>query len=282
MFEAYSRNKYTSTGVIQWMLNNAWPSTIWHLYDYYLQPAGGYYGTKKANEPVHILYSYDDRGVVVVNSRYLPLSGLTASVHIYDLELKERFKHEQRLDIEPDSVKSVISIPEIPEEPSTRVYFIDLRLRDASGNDISSNFYWISQKSPVFDWEKTTFVTTPVTSDEDMTMLNRLPGVRLEAAASRLAGERDAVRVDLRNPSKNLAFQVHVGVRSADGLSEILPVLWDDNYFALLPGERKSVTARFLGSNLDLKGSQVFVQGWNVQELRLPLSRNTSSKQVRR
>ena len=27
-----------STGVIQWMLNNAWPSMIWHLYDYYLRP----------------------------------------------------------------------------------------------------------------------------------------------------------------------------------------------------------------------------------------------------
>ena len=50
MFEAYARNKYASTGVIQWMLNNAWPSTIWHLYDYYLVPAGGYFGTKKATE----------------------------------------------------------------------------------------------------------------------------------------------------------------------------------------------------------------------------------------
>jgi len=39
MYEAYSRNKYQSTGVIQWMLNNAWPSMIWHLYDYYLRPA---------------------------------------------------------------------------------------------------------------------------------------------------------------------------------------------------------------------------------------------------
>jgi len=49
MFEAYGRNKYTSTGVIQWMLNNAWPSMIWHLYDWYLMPAGGYFGTRKAN-----------------------------------------------------------------------------------------------------------------------------------------------------------------------------------------------------------------------------------------
>ncbi|MGA7707180.1 MAG: sugar-binding domain-containing protein, partial [Acidobacteriaceae bacterium] len=58
MFEAYTRNKYTSTGVIQWMLNNAWPSVIWHLYDYYLQTGGGYFGTKKACEPLHVQYSY--------------------------------------------------------------------------------------------------------------------------------------------------------------------------------------------------------------------------------
>ncbi len=70
MFEAYSKNKYTSTGVIQWMLNNAWPSMIWHLYDYYLDTGGGYFGTKKACEPLHIQYSYDDRSIVVVNSTY--------------------------------------------------------------------------------------------------------------------------------------------------------------------------------------------------------------------
>ncbi len=34
MFEAFGRNKYVATGVMQWMLNNAWPSMIWHLYDY--------------------------------------------------------------------------------------------------------------------------------------------------------------------------------------------------------------------------------------------------------
>ena len=65
MFEAYRRNKYTSTGVIQWMFNNAWPSIYWHLFDWYLLPAGGYFGTKKANEPVHALFSYDDRSIAV-------------------------------------------------------------------------------------------------------------------------------------------------------------------------------------------------------------------------
>jgi len=47
MFEAYSRNKYLSTGVIQWMLNNAWPSMIWHLYDYYSTQAQDISGPRK-------------------------------------------------------------------------------------------------------------------------------------------------------------------------------------------------------------------------------------------
>src|ERR1051325_9178250 len=73
MFEAYRRNEYTSTGVIQWMLNNAWPSIYWHLFDWYLLPAGGYFGTKKANEPVHAMFSYDDRSVAVVSARRSPM-----------------------------------------------------------------------------------------------------------------------------------------------------------------------------------------------------------------
>ena len=75
MFEAYRRNKYTSTGVIQWMFNNAWPSIYWHLFDWYLLPAGGYFGTKKANEPVHAMFSYDDRSVAVVSARRAPMRG---------------------------------------------------------------------------------------------------------------------------------------------------------------------------------------------------------------
>src|SRR5881227_481018 len=82
MFEAYARNAPTSTGVIQWMLNNAWPSMIWHLYDYYLRPGGGYFGTKKACEPVHVQYSYDDRSVVALNGSLQPMSPATAVVRV--------------------------------------------------------------------------------------------------------------------------------------------------------------------------------------------------------
>ena len=33
MLESFGERKYTATGVIQWMQNNAWPGMIWHLYD---------------------------------------------------------------------------------------------------------------------------------------------------------------------------------------------------------------------------------------------------------
>src|ERR1700741_4094912 len=91
MFEAYGKNKYVSTGVIQWMLNNAWPSRSWPLSGYYLDGGAGYFAAKKACEPLHIQYSYDDQSIVVVNSTYSPAAGLHANVHVYSADWKELY-----------------------------------------------------------------------------------------------------------------------------------------------------------------------------------------------
>src|SRR5437879_8077563 len=103
MFEAYARNKYVSTGVIQWMLNNAWPSLIWHLYDYYLVPAGGYFGTKKAQEVVHVQYDYDANSVSVINGTYESIQGTKVSAKIYSIDAKEKASREATLDLGPDN-----------------------------------------------------------------------------------------------------------------------------------------------------------------------------------
>jgi exo-1,4-beta-D-glucosaminidase len=58
-----------ATGVIYWMFNSGWTSLHWQLLDRYLDQGGAYFGAKKANEPLHIQYSYDNRSVVVVNNR---------------------------------------------------------------------------------------------------------------------------------------------------------------------------------------------------------------------
>src|SRR5208282_54215 len=150
MFEAYGRNKYTATGVIQWMLNNSWPSLIWHLYDYYLVPAGGYFGAKRACEPLHAQYSYDDNSVLVVNSTYEAVQGMQVSAKIYNLEAREVAAKTASLDIAPDGSVKAFDLPK--PDGLTPTYFLKLQLTDAAGKPISDNFYWLSTKPDVLDW----------------------------------------------------------------------------------------------------------------------------------
>ncbi len=266
MFEAYSRNKYKSTGVIHWMLNNAWPSLIWHLYDYNLEPAGGYFGTKKANEPIHILCSYDDNSVAVVNSTYKLVSGLRASVRVFDFDLRELFSQEQSVDVDADGVRKVLQIPKVPSDVKPTVYFVQLKLKDATGRLLSSNFYWLSTKKPEFDWVKTSFIYTPIISYEDMTELLTLPKTHLSATAHlRPTKDGASVQVHLKNTSAALAFQVRLAVETGKAGEEILPVLWEDNYISLLPGEDRLVAARFPGKHSIGSHPTLKISGWNIE-----------------
>jgi exo-1,4-beta-D-glucosaminidase len=67
MFEAFRVHRGRATGVIQWMLNAAWPKMWWQLYDWYLMPTGAFYGAKKACQPMQLIYNYGDRGIYLVN-----------------------------------------------------------------------------------------------------------------------------------------------------------------------------------------------------------------------
>lgn len=271
MFEAYARNKYTSTGVVQWMLNNAWPSLIWHLYDYYLQPAGGYFGAKKANEMVHVQYSYDDRSVVVVNSYYHSFPGLTVSADLYGFNLKPIFSRQCPVNLAADASQRALTIPAFPDTPSPQTYFLKLELRDRSGKSLSSNFYWLSSKGPVFEWNKTTYVRTEESSYEDLTMLKDLPSVKLEVTANLVGASGSEVTVNLRNSSEHLAFQTRLAINDASG-NEVLPVFWSDNYTELMPGGLKTITARYPAWNTLHSGAKLEVSGWNIEPVTIVLS----------
>jgi exo-1,4-beta-D-glucosaminidase len=278
MFEAYSRNKYTSTGIIQWMLNNAWPSTIWHLYDYYQQPAGGYFGTKKACEPLHVLYSYDDNSVMVVNSRYEKFSGLTVIAHVYDNSLHETFSREAKADVDADGVAKVLTLPAEAFSPSSPIYFVKLALQSNDGKILSTNFYWLSPKKNVYEWGKTDYKYTPVSSYEDLTALQNLPKTKLQASGTSVSTEDGPeVHLTLKNPSDHLAFQVRFGVRKKGQDAEILPVFWDDNYIELMPGESREISAKYLRTTDISEPLEMTVAGWNIETVTIPLSGNATS-----
>src|SRR5947208_2688365 len=203
MFEGYGRNKYTATGVIQWMLNNAWPSMIWHLYDYYLRPGGGYFGTKAACEPVHVQYSYDDRSVVVVNDTQQTTNGLKVTATVLDLNLAEKFKREETVDVGADAVARALTLPSIPDLTTT--YFVRLLLHDSSGREVSRNFYWLSTEDDQLNWPKTEWYYTPTTRHANLTALAKLPQTTLQQSAT---FDRDASRVTIGNTGAALAFQI--------------------------------------------------------------------------
>ena len=132
MYEAYSRNKYQATGVIQWMLNNAWPSMIWHLYDYYLRPGGGYFGAKRAMEDLHPIYGYDDHSIWVVSSQYEDAKGLKLTTKIYNLDGTEKFTQDNPVDAAADSTAKIFTLPDVSGLSNT--YFLVLRLQDSTGS----------------------------------------------------------------------------------------------------------------------------------------------------
>jgi exo-1,4-beta-D-glucosaminidase len=270
MFEAYSRNKYSSTGVIQWMLNNAWPSTIWHLFDYYLDAGGGYFGTKKACEPLHVQYSYDDHSIVVVNNTWAAAPHLTAAVHVFDAQMNSLYSAEKPLDAAPDSSTRVDAIPDSAFSPSIPVYFIELTLKNPSGSIASRNFYWIPATLTTFDWAKTDYTHTPALKYEDLQSLRSLPTATVQVTVHEHPGSDGAtVEVALRNPSHALAFQIAAAIRTKSG-DLIAPVLWSDNYIELLPGESRTLTA-MLPAHAPA-GAVVRISGWNISEQTLPVA----------
>jgi len=264
MFEAFARNKYTATGVIQWMLNNAWPSMIWHLYDYYLRPGGGYYGTKKACEPVHVQYSYDDRSVVIVNDRPQDVKGLKVTARLLDFGLGSKFSREAVVDVPADGVVRAFEIP-VPKEIGP-TYFVRLDLTAAGGALVSTNFYWLATRDDVLDWAKTEWFVTPVKQHADLTALGRLPATTLTLDRVGDSAGSGAMRVRVSNTGAALAFQVRLKLTDGVSGAERLPVFWDDNYFALLPGESREVGVSYAGGVI---GTPVIeAEAWNAPAVR--------------
>jgi exo-1,4-beta-D-glucosaminidase len=263
MYEAYSRNKYEATGVIQWMLNNAWPSMIWHLYDYYLRPGGGYFGAKRALEALHPIYGYDDHSIWLVSSQYIDAKGLKLTTKIYNLDMTEKFTQSNSVDAGPDSTTKIFALPDVAGLSPT--YFLSLRLEDSAGKLVGSNFYWLSTKPETLDWAKSNWYTTPTASYADFTALSQLPKVKLKVSErSERKGEEEVTRVTIENPSKSLAFFVRLKVDKGAKGEEILPVVWEDNYISLMPGEKREITATYHASELGAAKPAVEVSGWNV------------------
>ena len=143
-------------------------------------------------------------------------------------------------------------------------YFLSLRLTDKAGTLLTSNFYWLSTKPDTLDWDKSTWYFTPATSYADFKALDSMPKVKLQYSSTSVrTGGKVHTTVKIKNPSKNVAFLDRQ--KANKGGEEIMPVLWQDNYISLLPGEAREITATHDAADVGTGKITVTAQGWNTQ-----------------
>lgn len=264
MMEAYGLHKYnTTTGVVQWMGSNPWPGLIWHTYDYYLYPAGTYFGMKKSMEPLHIMYSYGSNEVGIINSLLEKFAGLKAEAAIYNLDGSLKYSNTVTTEVDADGVKKCFAIPAVQGLSDT--YFLRLQLNDARGNIKSINWYWLSKKPDALNWKKSNWYMTPEISYTDFSALQNIgkTALKLSYYTDR---EADSTfhAVTITNTGKTVAFQVHLrALKGKDG-DDILPVIFSDNYLQLAPGESRVIRCSY--ANKDAKGAEPYflTSAWNL------------------
>jgi len=268
-FNAHMDAAKPSTGVIYWMLNNAWPSLHWHLYDYFMNPAGAYFGAKKANEPLHIQYAYDTHAIVLVNQTLTSEHGLQASIRVRKLDGSVAYQqHLKDIDLDGNRTRQLLTLPALAG--LSRAYFIELDLASADGKPVSRNVYWLSTQADTLDWAHSNWYLTPLTQYADLTALQSLPAATCQVHATvQRAGAENAVTVTLTVPAsaKTMALFQHVSIKRADG-KPVLPIVWSDNDVTLWPGESITLNAHYVGEGDAMP--VVEVSGWNVPTQQVP------------
>jgi hypothetical protein len=269
MFEAQGKNRM---GILLWMSHSCWPSFVWTTYDYYFDQSGAYFGSKKANEPLHIQWNPTTDNVEVVNYSAGAVAGLTANIEIDNMDGSKKWEKSATLDSKEDSVETPIKI----EYPAglTPVHFLRLKLTRGVAV-VSDNFY-------LRGLEETQAAAPagrgggaggfggfggPTPLGYNLSAIRQLPKVKVEATTTtEQKGSRWLLTTTLRNASSAPALMVRVkAVRSVSG-DRILPAIYSDNYVALMPGEKRTIKTEL--ENADTRGERprAVVEGFNVEK----------------
>lgn len=246
MFESGSKHRL---GLLIWMSHPCWPSMTWQTYDYYLEPTAAYFGVKKACEPLHIQWNASTRKMEVVNLHKMLKDSLTAQCEVLDMWGKSIVKYQQRIETKPDTTVECMAI-DAPAIHGT-VYYLKMSLLDAQNRVLSDNFYVCS------------------TDEGNFQALHSLPAVK---PAVTFVKDKNKVKVKLYNPTDTPAMLIRLQLKGSDG-EQILPVDYTDNYFHLMPHERKTVVIAWEEEDARGVDVQLQLEGMNVPTAHIPFVR---------
>ena len=244
IFEAAGHKLNDIGGIMLWKLNAAFPSVVWQVYDWFLQPNAGYYFMQKACEPVHIQLNLNNNKVLVLNRTYKPVPNLTMQVSLFSLRSKLLFNETATLSMGPSDVKEMTSISSALAD-AKEVTMVFMNLRDASGKVLSSNVYWTSLEG-------------------DYKTMSEMPVTQVSVSVLKSETSKSDIKWTLHvtNYSDRIAFFIRPQLMSAG--EEILPTYWSQSYFSLAPGESASLSVACPSAELVNAYPVLRVSGWNV------------------
>jgi exo-1,4-beta-D-glucosaminidase len=144
--------------------------------------------------------------------------------------------------------------------------FLDLKLFDEKGIQIASNFYWLSNKKDVFDWDKTFWGNTPLKEYADFIKLNELPKSEITTTYStKTKGNNEILNVTLENTNSKLGFFINLKVVDDFGKT-IYPVFWDDNFISVLPNGKRTIKCIISKDLIRKTKAKLLISGWNVSD----------------
>lgn len=130
----------------------------------------------------------------------------------------------------------------------SKVHFIKITLAE-NGKVISDNFYHRSLE------------------ENNYQDLQKLPKVALQSATTvdkNADGTWSAVSV-IENKTSTPALMIRLNVVGDKDGQQLLPVFYSDNYFSLLPGEKKEVRMNWKDEDTRGNEGRVVISGYNVE-----------------
>ncbi len=240
-FEAQSKYRM---GLLVWMSHPCWPSFLWQTYDYCLEPMAAYFACKNACESLHIQWNRVTDAVEVVNYSAGDVQGLTAVAQVLNIDGSVKWQKSEPLDTLEDSATACMQM----EYPAalTDLHFVRLTLLRGQAT-ASTNLYLRCMQEGNFR------------------AIRQLPKLHLKSSTETTRSD-DLWRMttQLHNPSAYPALMVKLTVVREKSGDRILPAIYSDNYFTLLPGERRIICTEL--SHADTRGEtpRVLVRGFNV------------------
>jgi beta-galactosidase/beta-glucuronidase len=246
MFEAVYTNG--SNGMLMWMSQSAWPSMVWQTYDYYYDTNAGYFGLKKANQPVNAIYNPATHEITLVNATPEDRKDLNVTVRLYNVAGK-LLKEESSLQSISSDGRKVIS--KLNMNDFSGIVFVKTYIKGSDGVEIADNFTWLNAG------EKYRYAA-----------LSQLPEATLSVTMK--ANGTNTSIAEIKNTGTSPAFMIRLKTVDSKTGELILPTYYTDNYFSLMPGETKTVgvewnTGQTEGKQPEAKQPDVHIEAWNFK-----------------